>query len=433
MTLSADAAKAGIDAQLSVLSATNTFIHSNPELAYEEVKAHDHFVETLTKLGFKVTPHAYGVPTSFLAEYGTGGRLVVYNAEYDALPGVGHACGHNLIATASFSAFLGAVAALKAAGPGVQGRVQLLGTPAEEGGGGKIKLIKAGAYKGVDACLMVHPAPSAASLAAAAGAVAAKSESGGMSAALAKAAAAGVNEVANVKMLACVKYTILFEGREAHAAMAPWAGVNALDAVCLSYNGISMLRQQIHPHERIHGIFREAGTRPNVTPAHTAVDYYVRSDTLAHAEALWRRVKACFEGAALATGCKVSYVPINTYADLRSSPGLCHAYVEAQPHGTAIYSTPVDFMAGSTDMGNVCYECPGFHGAFGIDTPHGAGNHTPGFTGAAGTEDAFQRAVQCGRGMAVVGLKVLDDAEFAASIRTAWEADMVAAKAEYEG
>ncbi|CAK7209660.1 hypothetical protein SBRCBS47491_000517 [Sporothrix bragantina] len=432
MTLSAEAAHAGIDAQLPILSEVNSFIHANPELAYEEVKAHDKFVEALTGLGIKVTPHAYDVPTSFLAEYGSGGRLVVYNAEYDALPGVGHACGHNLIATAGFSAFLGAVAALKAAGPNFQGRVQLLGTPAEEGGGGKIKLIKAGAYKGVDACLMVHPAPSAASLAAAAGA-AAKDAAGGMGAALAQAAAAGVREVAYVRMLACVKYSVLFQGREAHAAMAPWAGVNALDAVCLSYNGISMLRQQIHPHERIHGIFREAGTRPNVTPAHTAVDYYVRSDTLAHAEALWRRVKACFEGAALATGCTVSYVPINTYADLRSSPGLCHAYIEAQPKGTVIYSTPSDFMAGSTDMGNVCYECPGFHGAFGIDAPPGAGNHTPGFTGAAGTEDAFQRAVQCGRGMAVAGLKVLEDAEFAKSIREEWEADMKVAKAEYEG
>lgn len=373
------------------------------------------------------------MPTSFLAEYGEGGRLVVFNAEYDALPGVGHACGHNLIATASFAAFLGAVAALKKAGPGTPGRVQLLGTPAEEGGGGKIKLINAGAYKDVAACLMVHPAPSAASLAAAAGAMGGNDAAGGMGAALAKAAAAGVREVAYVRMLACVKYSVYFTGKEAHAAMAPWAGVNALDAVCLSYNGISMLRQQIHPHERIHGVFREAGTRPNVTPAHTAVDYYVRSDTLSHAEALWRRVKNCFEGAATATGCTVSYVPINTYADLRSSPGLCHAYVDAMPQGTVLYSTPSDFMAGSTDMGNVCYECPGFHGAFGIDAPPGAGNHTPGFTGAAGTEDAFQRAVACGRGMAATSLKVLADDDFAASIKTAWEADMKAAKAEYDG
>ncbi|CAK7562228.1 MAG: hypothetical protein SEPTF4163_000063 [Sporothrix epigloea] len=430
MVFTADAVNAGIEAHLPVLSEVNYFIHANPELAYEEVKAHDKFVEVLTGLGFKVTPHAYGVPTSFLAEYGSGGRLVVYNAEYDALPGVGHACGHNLIATAGFSAFLGAVAALKAAGPGTQGRVQLLGTPAEEGGGGKVKLIRAGAYKGVDACLMVHPAPSAASLAAAASAAVSKDDdSGGMGAALAKAAAAGVREVAMVRMLASVKYSIFFEGKEAHAAMSPWAGVNALDAVCLSYNGISMLRQQIRPYERIHGIFREAGTRPNVTPAKTAVDYYVRSDTLAHAEALWGRVKACFEGAALATGCKVTYKPMDTYADLRSSPGLCRAYMEAMPKGTVIYSTPSDFMAGSTDMGNVCYECPGFHGAFGIDAPPGAGNHTHGFTGAAGTDDAFQRAVNCGRGMAVTGLKVLEDDAFAASIREAWEADMKAAKA----
>ena len=374
----------------------------------------------LTGLGFKVTPHAYGIKTSFVAEYGSGGRLVVYNAEYDALPDIGHACGHNLIATASFAAFLGAAAALKAAGPGAQGRVRLLGTPAEEGGGGKIELIKAGAYKGVDACLMVHPAPSPASLAAAV--------TGEMGVLLKKAADAGVREVADVRMLACLKMVITFEGKEAHASMAPWDGINALDAVCLSYSAISMLRQQIHPNERIHGMFREAGTRPNVTPSHTVANYYVRSDTLAHVEALWARLKNCFDGAALATGCKVSYKPTNTTAELRASPGLCHAYMDAMPKGSVIYRTPADFMTGSTDMGNVCYACPGFHGGFGIEAPPGISNHMPGFAKAASTDDAFQHAVNCGRGLAVAGLKVLADAEFAKSIREEWEADMKVAK-----
>src|SRR3569833_3097755 len=132
-------------------------IHANPELAYEEYKAHDGFVSLLGKLGFEVTPRAYGVETSFSAEYGSGGRLVVFNAEYDALPGVGHACGHNLIASAGLAAFLGVAAALKESGR--PGRVRLLGTPAEEGGGGELRLIKAAAYKAPAASLMVHPGP----------------------------------------------------------------------------------------------------------------------------------------------------------------------------------------------------------------------------------------------------------------------------------
>jgi amidohydrolase len=216
-------------------------------LAYEEHKAHANFVSLLQSLGFDVTPHAYGLETSFSAEYGSGGRLVIYNAEYDALPNIGHACGHNLIATASFAGFLGAAAALKASG--APGRVRLLGTPAEEGGGGKVILIKNGAFNDAAACLMTHPGPQ-------------------------YLLSGDITGVAAVKMLANVKWSVSFTGQTAHAAMEPWNGINALDAVCLSYNAISMLRQQIRPHERIHGVFKEAGDRPNVIPGRTSVDYY---------------------------------------------------------------------------------------------------------------------------------------------------------------
>jgi len=369
-------------------------------LAYEEHKAHDVFVEVLGRLGFDVKPHAYGVDTSFSAEYGSGGRLVVFNAEYDALPGVGHACGHNLIASAGLAAFLGVVAALKKSGR--PGRVRLLGTPAEEGGGGKLLLIKAGAYSGAAASLMVHPGPG-------------------------YRLSPPVREVAFVRMLANVKIKVYFTGREAHAAMEPWQGVNALDAVCLSYNAISMLRQQMRPHERIHGVFRQAGDRPNVTPAHTCVEYYVRSDTRAGAEALLVRVKKCFEAAALATGCELRFEHLNSYADVRPSAALCRAYVDAMPEGTVAYDSPADILAGSTDMGDVCYECPGFHAAFGIDTEKGQGNHTKGFAKAAGLDSSFASAIDCGKGMAVVGWKVLDDDDFAAEAWREWEEDMEAA------
>src|SRR3569833_1602486 len=366
-------------------------------LVFEEYKAHDGFVSLLGKLGFEVMLRAYGVETSFSAEYGSGGRLVVFNAEYDALPGVGHACGHNLIASAGLAAFLGVAAALKESGR--PGRVRLLGTPAEEGGGGKLLLIKAGAYKEAAASLMVHPGPG-------------------------YRLTSPVREVAFVRMLANVKMKVYFTGQEAHAAMEPWAGVNALDAVCLSYYAISMLRQQIRPHERIHGVFRQAGDRPNVTPAHTCVEYYVRSDTRAAAQALWERVKKCFEGAALATGCDVKYEHLNSYADVRPSSALCRAYMEAMPEGTVSYSEPAEILAGTTDMGDVCYECPGFHGAFGISTEDGQGNHTKGFAKAAGLDESFDAAVECGKGMAMVGWRMLDDDAFAAAVKKDWEDDM---------
>ncbi|KAB5550857.1 hypothetical protein GE09DRAFT_1123928 [Coniochaeta sp. 2T2.1] len=389
-----------IDTQHDEISSLNRQIYSNPELAYEEHKAHDAFVTHLRFLNFEVTPKAYGLETSFMAEYGSGGRLVIYNAEYDALPGIGHACGHNLIASAAFSAFLGLAAALKKSGK--PGRVRLLGTPAEEGGGGKLKLLEAGAYKDCDASLMVHPGPD-------------------------HKLPAPLRGVAFVRMLANVKMKAFFTGKEAHAAIAPWDGVNALDAVCLSYNAISMLRQQIKPFERVHGVFRSAGERPNVTPAHTCVEYYCRSDTRANAERLWKRVEKCFEGAAIATGCEVRTEPLNSYADVRSSGPLCRAYVEAMPAGTVLYDETIGFLAGSTDMGNVTYACPGFHGAFGIESKDGASNHTKGFTAVAGTQDALERAIECGKGMAVVGWRMLTDDAFAAETKKAWEEDMIEA------
>jgi metal-dependent amidase/aminoacylase/carboxypeptidase family protein len=230
-------------------------------------------------------------------------------------------------------------------------------------------------------------------------------------------------------MLANVKVKVHFSGRASHAAMAPWDGVNALDAVCLSYNAVSMLRQQMRPHERVHGVFRSAGERPNVTPAETCVEYYVRSDTRANAEALWQRVKKCFDGSALSTGCAVRYEHLNSYADVRPSRALCRAYVDAMPLGAVSFDDPPDFLAGSTDMGNVTYECPGFHGAFGIDTEVGQSNHTPAFAAAAGTGESFARALGCGRGMALVGWRVLTDDAFAAEMKAEWEEDMRVAKA----
>ncbi|RAQ69969.1 hypothetical protein AFCA_012276 [Aspergillus flavus] len=385
-----------IDAHDKELQLINEQIHKNPELAFEEFKAHDNITTLLEDLGFSVTKHAYGLATAFVAEYGSGGRVVAFNAEYDALPGIGHACGHNLIATSSIGAFLGVVAALKAST--LPGRVRLIGTPAEEDGGGKIKLIEAGAYEDVDACLMVHPAAH-------------------------KRFPDGVTGVSYVTSNAIVKFRARFTGKPAHAAGAPWQGINALDAVCLSYNGVSMLRQQIQPHERIHGVIVEGGTKPNVITASGTVDYFCRSTSLEEAEALKDRVIKCFDGAAIATGCSVEYETREAYADLRPNKALCANYDSAMATlGFPVASSGAT-QPGSTDMGNVTYVCPGFHGGFAVPADPGAFNHTPSFTKAAGTSKAYELAINTAKGMAVVGWNVLSDDSLAERVRIDFEED----------
>jgi amidohydrolase len=256
-------------------------IHSHPELCYEETFAHDTICDFLESNGFAVKRHAYGISTSFEAEIGTrSGDSVVFCAEYDALPGIGHACGHNLIALSSITAFVSAAKA--AADLGLVGRIVLLGTPAEEDGGGKIKLLEAGAFEGVAAALMSHP-----------------SSMGRIKEVEGLAGAAGLVTAAASKM------TVDFFGKAAHAGAAPWQGRSALDAAVGSYVNISMLRQQIRPYERIHGVITDGGTVPNIIPEKTSMVYSVRSRTATECDALIDRVKACFHAAATATGCEV--------------------------------------------------------------------------------------------------------------------------------
>ncbi|OBT50787.1 hypothetical protein VE04_09311 [Pseudogymnoascus sp. 24MN13] len=386
------------------LRAINKKIFDNPELGYKEFQAHNNIVALLHSLGFEVTPHAFGVATSFSCEVGTGGRVVVYNAEYDALPGIGHACGHNLIATSSIASFLGLAAALKASN--LPGRVRLYGTPAEEGGGGKLKLIDAGAYKDVDACLMVHPGPPR---------PAPKSHDGH--------GCCVPTGLSYGTSLANKKFNVTYTGRPAHAAMAPYQGRNALDAVVLSYNGVSMLRQQTRPYDRIHSVILDGGKVPNVITSFTKSEYYVRSATLKEATALEKRVKACLDGAATATGCEIEYEVENEYADLRPNRTICTLYAEAMSLPSINSPVTCDFSntepgPGSTDQGNVSYVVPSFHGGFAIPCPPGAYNHTPGFTACAGTDEAHDLAVVTSKGMAIAGWKVLSEEAVAEKI---WE------------
>lgn len=224
--------------------------------------------------------HAYSLETAFEVEYGSGGKLVVFNAEYDALPRLGHACGHNLIAASSIAAFLATAKALQDSG--IQGRVRLLGTPAEEGGGGKVLLLRAGAYKGVDACLMGHPT----------GCIPAERGS-------------HLEGVAAWKCLAFRTLKVNFTGKSSHAATFASDGHNALDAVVSSYVNISLLRQQIPSIARIHGVIRDGGANPNIIPDSASMEYFVRDGTVKSVMDLSKKAEACFHAGAMAAGCTV--------------------------------------------------------------------------------------------------------------------------------
>ncbi|OKL63801.1 hypothetical protein UA08_00516 [Talaromyces atroroseus] len=372
---------AAIDRDATALRQLNADIHSHPETAYEEVYAHDALTAFLETRGFNVRRHTYGLDTSFEAELGGDtGPVVVICAEYDALPNIGHGCGHNLIATSSMAAFLGLAEAVKKT-PGIAGRVRILGTPAEEGGGGKARLVEAGAFKDPDivAAIMAHPM-----------------SLHGMK--------DGNHGIAGFKMVASHKTRVEFRGRGAHAGGDPWNGLNALDAAVAAYTSVSMLRQQIQTDERIHGVIEDGGTVPNVIPDYTRMNWYIRSPTAARADSLLARAKACFEAAALATGCSVKYIPtlpadcIRKRADLPRSPSEPHAVPSI--HGG---NEPTQ------SQGNVSHVVPSFHGVFGIPTAPNIPGHHPEFAKAAKTDEAHEEAIICARGLAMLGLRVLTE------------------------
>ncbi|OJJ73492.1 hypothetical protein ASPBRDRAFT_41176 [Aspergillus brasiliensis CBS 101740] len=377
-------------------------IHENPELCYGEHKAHDAICNYLNTLGLDVKPKAYGLETSFLAEYGNeDGKVVDFCAEYDALPEIGHGCGHNLIAVSSIASFLGVVAVMKQTK--VPGKVRLLGTPAEEGGGGKIKLIEAGALKNTTASLMSHPTPQFPHM---------------------PADSAGV---AFGSCLAATGILAHFTGKPAHAAQMPWAGVNALDAASLAYQAVGLLRQHIRPSDRINIIIPEGGTAPNIIPDKARIRVNVRSETFKEMNALRIRVENCMKGAALATGCEVDIVAaMDPYADIRPNESLCTEFTRYMVSKGKEYYCDLrkkDIGSFSTDMGNISYEVPSFHGHYFIPTPPGTAMHTEGFRDSAQTEEAHDITMSVGKGMAVAGLKVLVDDSFAAQVKEYFEQD----------
>ncbi|GIC93073.1 M20 family metallopeptidase [Aspergillus udagawae] len=328
----------------------NKKIHENPELAYEEHHAHDTLCAFLESLNIPVTRHAYGISTAFEATVGDQGRV---------------------------TGFLALAYAIKKFG--LPGQAQLLGTPAEEDGGGKIDLITAGAYKKVDLSLMIHPMSEDEFL---------------------DRMATGIAGRSSISL-----YDIIctYEGE----------GVNALDAIVMAYNGISMQRQQIRPDERIHGAIVQAPSITNAIPELTKTKYTVRSPTIKGTKVLGERVRRCLEAGALATGCKVKLKESTIYADLVVNSSLCEEFAQKMAdQGDRILQMDNVPMAGSTDQGNVSHLVPALHGLVGIPVSDGAKNHTHEFTAAAGTDTAHTRIVRAGKAMAMTGWRYLIDDDF---------------------
>ncbi|KAL1849415.1 hypothetical protein VTK73DRAFT_9881 [Phialemonium thermophilum] len=347
--------------------------------------------------GFPTQRHAYGLDTAFSAEAGSGGRLVILCAEYDALPGLGHGCGHNLIATAAVAAFMGAAKALLDLG--VAGRVRILGTPGEEGGGGKVKLIEAGAFsEDVAAAIMCHALPL-------------------------HQIKDGWSGTAGFRCIASRRFHVEFRGKNAHAGQEPWNGVNALDAAVGAYTAASMLRQQIRPDDRVQAVIEDGGAAPNIIPDYTRMNWGLRSPTIQRVDELCERVKACVQGAATAAGCTVNYKDAPSYMNLKVNDTLCKQYMDEMGLlGESILYQDDQPSSAGTDMGNVSHVVPSFHGMFGIPAPPDVPVHSRGFARAASTGEAHKAAIKSGKAMAMMVMKILLDADIAARIRSDFQA-----------
>lgn len=352
-------------------------IHAHPELGFEEEHASTWLAETLTEAGFRVERGICDLPTAFAARAGGGPLHVAICAEYDCLPGIGHACGHNIIAAMSAGA---GVAAAKVADD-VGMTVTVIGTPAEEVGNasGKILLLERGAFRGVHAAMMVHPAPF---------------------------------DLLAMKIIAASIFDIHYTGKESHASAFPELGINAADALTIAQTAIGLLRQHIRPVDRIHGIITKGGDAPNIVPAHTSAKYMIRAETLSALNELRPKVMRCFEAGALATGSKLEVVGGDKpYAEMRQDPEIAAIYQRnAESLGRRFLSLGpmLDRVAASTDMGNVSHVVPSIHPAIGINSLP-AVNHQPEFTAHCITESADKAVVDGALAMAWTAIDLACD------------------------
>jgi amidohydrolase len=328
-------------------------VHAHPEIAFQEHHASTWTAELLARHGFAVTAPAGGLETAFVARWqGAGpGPVIAFAGEYDALPEVGHGCGHNLMCSSSAGA---AVAAARMLGSDFDGEIRFIGTPAEEAGNGKVHLIAAGVFDDVDACLQIHPSDSSS---------------------------------AEIYCLAVIEVGVTFHGTLAHASADPWLGKNALDAIVLLHTMVAQWRQHLKPGERVHGIITHGGAAPNIVPDLTRGRWYLRTPVDEDLDALIERFGSMAEAAAGATGCTVELEsdPMNRCRTMLNSPTLLEVW-RRHLADAGVEDAPVDPNAGSTDMANVSHVVPTIHPYMAI-APRGTPGHSREFAAHAGGPD----------------------------------------------
>ena len=364
-----------VDAMADELLAVSHAIHQKPELAFEEYFACETLTNALSEHEMNPEVGIFTLPTAFEATLNadSDGPVVAILAEYDALPKIGHSCGHNLIATSA----LGAALALQKIADQLPGKIRLIGTPAEEKGGGKEIMARAGAFEGVDAAMMIHPA--------------------------------GVN-IATMPCICVSEVEVIYHGKSSHASSAPHKGINALDGLLLAYQAISNLRQHIRPTERIHGIITRVGDAPNIVPDDTAGEFYVRAANERDLAKLKPRVQACFEAGAKGSGAEVEVKWSNVdYLDLNTNWPLAEEFQQrAETLGREFL--PIKGLgsagAGSTDMGNVSYRVPSIHPMLAC-APRNVVIHNPEFAKWAGSEMGDNAALDGAKSLAMTAAAFL--------------------------
>jgi len=363
-----------IDRKRQDLVRISRTLHRHPELAFAEKRACALLTDFLTKNGFDLSPAAGGLQTAFVARAGQQRKPVIaFLAEYDALPQIGHGCGHNLIAASSVGAGVALAEVIKE----LPGEVRVIGTPAEEGGGGKVILCREGIFNEVEAALMVHP---------------------GCKTQLARRA------------MTMIPLDVAFHGKAAHAAASPYEGKNALDGVILTFNNINALRQQMKPEARVHGIITHGGSAPNIIPDYAAASFFVRALDMRYTKKLVKKVSDCASGAARATGTKVTITPgKEVYDSFNINPPLVNAFEKNLKRlKIKVHPPSNEDQMGSTDVGNVSQVTPTIHPVIAI-TSEAIPHHSVKFAQASVTDEAHDKMIGATKALAMTGIDFLID------------------------
>lgn len=365
----------------SELIELSLMIHANPELGFKEEQASVWLETYLEKKGFKIERGVGGLPTAFKAIYGAGNPVIAFLAEYDALPKIGHACGHNIIAASA----IGAGIASKCAVDNNGGTIMVIGTPAEELFGGKVTMVKKGVFEGVDAAMIVHP---------------------------------GVRNMVTVESLACITITVEFHGKAAHAAANPEEGINALEAMLLSFNAINSLRQHIKDRARIHGIITHGGEAANIVPAYTRAEIIVRATETGYLDDLKQKVENCFVGASIATSARLEYKwAEDYYAPMKNNLTLAQLFAEnLESLGRKVEPFEPRFGFGSTDMGNVSQVIPAIHPEVAI-APTATLLHSEDFARAAASEAGHDGLLDAAKAQAMTAVDLICKKENLAKLK----------------